>query len=181
MKHKQNGSVTLILISISVVLLTGALTYVFLKNINRGVNTISDKSAISQAGVVDDDVSAQAYVEFKDWGVRFSAEKAYSLKLNSVGNTYFISDQVLAGMCATPDTPWLGTIQRFENPEEKQTTGPDAGKTMSQIFGSKGKIIEGKLYYFDTATQFCTRGTSNPEVEQAAKKLESEISSLEAY
>lgn len=180
MKHKQNGSTHIILIGILVVLIGGALTYAFLKNLNQAKPSTST-SQNKQSAEVTSDEQPRNYVELEDWKVRFSSDTAYTLKLNSNKTAYFISIQELAKTCATPDTPWLGIIQRFENPNEKQTIGPDAGKTMNQIFGSKGETIDGKLYYFDTTTQFCTRNTSNPEIDQAAKKLEAEIKSLEAY
>jgi hypothetical protein len=199
MKQKQCGSIHVILLSIAIVLIGGVLGYALVKNIANKSNTTPDKhsttvtlpssvaspSTATPSAKIDNNPQNLPYVEFKDWKVRFPSATTYDLKRNSAtgSNTaYFISIQELAKTCATPNTPWIGIIQRFDNPEERQTTGPDAGKTMNQIFGSKGGItIDGKLYYFDAATQFCTRNTSNPEIEQAAKKLESEIKSLESY
>jgi|GEM_PF-4942346 len=180
MKHKHNGSAHIILIGILVILIGGALTYIFLKNLNQA----KPSTSISQNTQPAEEMSNEQqrnYIEFEEWKVRFSSDTTYTLKLNSNKTAYFISIQELAKTCVTPDTPWLGIIQRFDNPNEKQTIGPNAGKTMNQIFGSKGETINGSLYYFDATTQFCTRNTSNPEIDQAAKKLEAEIKSLEAY
>ncbi len=180
MKHKQGGSVHIVLIGILIILISGVLTYVLFKNLNQNEPSTSNPET-TQPIENTSTKSSRNYVELQDWKVRFSSNTAYTLKLNSNQTAYIISIEELAKKCTTPSTPWLGIIQRFENPEEKQTMGPNAGKTMKQIFGSKGKIIDGKLYYFTIATQFCTRTTSNSEIEQAAKTLESEIRSLEAY
>lgn len=180
MKHNQNGSTHIIVIGILVFLISAALTYIFLKNINQTQLTPSTSELTQQTEQKPSNLP-QNYVEFGDWKVRFRSGNIYVLKLNSAGTSYFISNEELAKTCVTPDTPWLGILQRFEDPNAKQTVGPDAGKTMNQIFGKDGITIDGKLYYFDTTTQFCTRNTSNTQVEEAAKKLESEIKSLEAY
>lgn len=180
MKHKQNGSSHIILVGILVLLVGGVLTYIFFKNLNQ-VEPLPSTSQVAQPNEDASNEPSQNYTKFEDWSVRFASDTPYILKLNSNKSAYFIGVHELADTCATPDAPWLGIIQRFDNPDEKQTVGPEAGKTMNQIFGSRGKTIDGKLYYFDTATQFCTRNTSNPKIEQAAKKLESEIKSLEAY
>lgn len=184
MKHNQNGSVHIIIIGILVVLLSGTLTYTFLKKLDKAKATTPTSGVTSRP---EETVEKQtlAYVEFEDWRVRFPSDTTYTLKRNSAagnGAAYFISVQELAETCSSPSTPWLGIIQRFDDPEEKQTIGPEAGKTMDQIFGGIGGItIDGNLYYFNIAPQWCTRNTSNPEIEQAAKKLESEIKSLESY
>lgn len=184
MKHKQNGSVHIIVIGVLIVLVTGALTYALIKNLDKSKPIPVTSDATSQPKKTAKEWTG-AYVEFEDWKVRFPSNTFYTLKRNSATSSnqtaYFISIQELAKTCTNPDTPWLGIIRQFDNPEQKQTIGPDAGKTINQIFGSKGITIDGKIYYYSNATQFCTRNTSNPEVEQAAKKLEAEIKSLEAY
>jgi len=185
MKHKQNGSAHIIIIGIFIVLIVGTLTYILLNNLSKP--SPLPRESVPETAPQPDDVTineAKSYVSFEDWKVRFKSDTPYTLKRNSAtgsGEAYFISIQALADTCANPDTPWLGIIQKFDNPDEKQTVGPDAGKTMDQIFGRKGVTINGTLYYFDTSTQFCKRNTSNPEIDQAAKVLESEIKSLEAY
>lgn len=200
MKQKQHGSIHVVLLGIAIVLIGGVLGYVLVKNISKKPNTTLGNSSApvsvappssasppstAPSARIDNNPQNLPYVEFKDWRVRFPSTTTYDLKRNSAtgdNTAYFISIRELAKTCSTPNTPWIGIIQRFDNPEEKQTIGPDAGKTMNQIFGSKGGVtIDGKLYYFDTTTQFCTRNTSNPEIEQAAKKLESEIKLLESY
>ncbi len=185
MKHKQNGSAHIIIIGIFIVLISGSLTYIFLNKLSK--STPEPTVTVSEVASQPDGTSgndAKSYVSFEDWRVRFKSDTTYTLKRNSAigsGEAYFISVEALANTCANPNTPWLGTIQKFDNPEAKQTVGPDAGKTMDQIFGSKGITINGTLYYFDANTQFCRRNTSNPEIDQAAKTLESEMKSLEAY
>lgn len=176
MKHKHTSSPHVILVGIIVILIGVSLTFFFYQNLNHAKSSQNTQTKDSAAAG-----QQQNYVKLEEWRVRFASDAAYTLKLNSNKTTYFISSESLAKTCSNPDTPWLGIIQRFEDPEEKQTLGPNAGKTMKQIVGSRGKIINGKLYHFDIATQFCTRNTSNPEIEQAAKKLEAEINSLEAY
>lgn len=180
MKHKQSGSIYVTLVGILLLVVCGALAFTFLKNLNQTKSSLPTSNTTQSSAEMSNELP-QKYVEFKDWRVRFSSDIGYTVRPNSNQTAYYISIQELTETCKTPDTPWLGIIQRFENPEEKQATGSYAGKSIDQIFGSKGKKINGKLYYFDTATQFCTRNTSNPAVEQAAKKLGSEIQSLEAY
>ena len=183
MKHKQNGSAHIILIGMLVVLITGALTYIIL---NKFSETDTSKTVQGSTAQPEETMATETrpYVSFEDWKVRFPSNTTYILKRNSETGShsaYFISVRELTAKCVSPDTPWLGIIQRFDNPEEKQTIGPDAGKTMNEIFGSKGMIIDGKLYYFDTTTQFCTRNTKVPEIEQAAETLENEIKFLVSY
>lgn len=183
MKHNQNGSANLILISIFVVIISGALTYAFLSNAAKTKAPATSPVVAAQTKKTSSN-QAQSYVLFEDWKVRFSSNTKYTVKLNSAStnqSSYFIADQALAQTCSMPETPWLGIIQRFEDPDQKATIGPDTGKTMNEIYGTTGKIINGSLYYFSTATQFCTRNATNLEIDQAAKTLETEIKSLEAY
>lgn len=199
MKQKQNGSIHVVLLSIAIVLIGGVLGYALVKNIAKKSNTTLGSSSTpapltapsatstpstTPSAEIDDNPQNLPYVEFDDWKVRFPSATIYNLKRNSAtGNetAYFISIDELAKTCTTPNTPWLGVIRRYDNPNEKISAGPDSGKTINQVFGPTGATIDGKLYVFNTTTQFCTRGKSNPEFEQAAEKLKSEIEHLQAF
>lgn len=186
MKQKQNGSALVILLGITVVLVSGALTYFLLKALDNKPSTEPIKQQSDQIvapAKKPDVVTNQTYAEFSDWKVRFSTSTKYTLKRNSgTGDMagYFISIDSLAQTCTTPDTPWLGFISQY-TPSDAIENGPAAGKTFEQVFGKQGMTINGKLYVFNVMTQACTRNKSNPAVEQAAEKLKSEIQNLEAY
>jgi hypothetical protein len=186
MKQKQNGSAHIILLCILVVLIGGVLTYALLRTLDNTLNTEqvhqhSNQNAVSTKQ--SDSMNNQTHTEFSEWNVRFQSPTKYTLKRNSgTGNMagYWISIDSLAQTCTTPDTPWLGFIGQY-NPNDVVENGPEAGKTYSQMFEKQGKIINDKLYVFKITTGVCTRNESNPAIEDAAKKLESEIQDLEAY
>lgn len=186
MKQKQNGSVHLILLGITIVLISSALTYFLLRALDNKPNTEPIKQQSDQTVVPakkPDSVQNQTYAEFSDWRVRFPTSSSYMLKRNSgTGNmaAYFISIDSLAKTCTTPDTPWLGIISQY-TPGDVVENGPDQGKTYGQVFGTQGMTVDGKLYVFKVMTQFCTRNKSNPVIEQAAEELKLEIQKLEAY
>lgn len=186
MKQKQNGSAHMALLGIMVVLISGALTYALVKALDNQPSTEPTKQQSDQIvppAETPDAITNQVYAEFSDWHVRFPTSTTYTLKRNSgTGNmaAYFISIDSLAQTCTTPDTPWFGIVSRY-TPSDVVENGPAAGKTFEQVFGERGKMIEGKLYVLNLTPQFCTRNKSNPAVEQAAEKLQSEIQSLEAY
>lgn len=198
MKQKQRGSIHIILLSVVVVLIGGALTYALLKNTasksnvtlvadstsqSDESNTALDKNSASQPAEIGNGSQNQAYAEFSDFRVRFPTSIKYALKRNSgTGNMagYWISIDSLAQTCTTPNTPWLGFIGQY-TPSDLVENGPETGKSYEQIFGKQGMTINGKLYVFKAMTQLCTRNEPNPAVEQAAEKLKSEIEHLEAY
>lgn len=188
---------------IAVVLISGTLTHFLLKTLNGRPSTesiqqksdqlITNSPSTTSIKQKSDQIVApsnkiatatdQTYAEFSDWKVRFPTSTKYTLKRNSgTGNmaAYYISIDSLAETCTTPTTPWLGIVMQYI-PSDVVENGPEAGKTYGQIYGSRGTTIKGKLYVFNTMTQFCTRNKSNPAVEEAAKQLESEIKLLEAY
>ncbi len=183
MKHKQHGSIHLILLGMVLLLIVGTLTYVFLNNIAPKSNISTDNESVSQ--VTSDNKQDTPHIEFKDWNVRFSSNVTYDLiKNSSTGNetAYFITNKELAKVCVTPDSAWLGIIRRYEDPNEKIISGQYSGQTPNQLFSKTGMTITDKLYVFSTIPQSCTRnGPEKPEFDQAAKKLESEIKSLQAY
>lgn len=176
MKHKQYGSAHIVLVGILVVLIIGALAYVFWNNSRTyESNTASNKN----------NTQDQSYVKLTDWQVRFPSNVKYDIRRNSAtGNetAYFITLKELAKTCVTPDHAWLGIISRYENPNEQVTMGQYAGQTPNQLFWKAGMTIKGKLYVFRIMTPSCTRGQSaNPQFEQAAEKLKSEMKQLESY
>ena len=169
-----------------IVLISGALTYALLKalDIKSKDEPIKQQSAVTTAPTEKKaTLDNQMYAEFSDFNVRFPTSTTYTLKRNSgTGNMagYWISIDSLAQTCITPDTPWLGFIGQY-TPSDLVKNGPEAGKTYEQVFGEQGVTINGKLYVFKVMTGACTRNKSNPAVEQAAEKLQSEIQNLEAY
>lgn len=186
MKQKQTGSAHVILLGILVVLLGGTLTHSLLKTLDAESNIEPIKQQSTKTAdptKKPEDVKDQTFAEFSDFRVRFPTSIMYTLKRNSgTGNMagYWISIDSLAQTCTTPDRPWFGYIGQY-TPSDLVENGPETGKTFGQIFEGQGKTIDGKLYVFKTMTALCTRGESNPAVEQAAEKLKLEIQNLEAY
>lgn len=162
---KRTGSAHLIIIAIIVLVLLGALGFVFWKRLNtpNKPQTSSDKTALTKQTTTPD------YITLADWGVTFkvadelkSTQVTYMKKQSADGSSYaFTTKRIhdLGGSCAAE--PFGGT-QILTRSTEKPVATPD-GELLND------PAIDGYYYALSTPLAPCSIVDKNGDLLQGAK------------
>lgn len=163
---KRTGSAHLIIITIIVLVILGALGFVFWKNINTSTN--KSKSSTDKVAQTEQDTTPD-YITLSDWGVTFkvsdelkSTQVTYTKNQSADGSSYaFTTKRIhdLGGSCTIQPFGDTQILTRFT---EKPVATPD-GELLND------PAIDGYYYVLSAPVAPCSIVDKNGALQQSAK------------